>query len=326
MASGKKKHRRNRGEKPGKKISLYLALLLAAICFFLLMCFVFWKIQHKESEKSFQTQKAVTTRESTQETIKEAVNPVNIPKLSEEDTEEAESREKATESTTEEEILYLQGLSEKEAGDVLQEEDLDPENMEQYFVSSEIDEKIFSRIQGLSYKSYCTVPKSDLRYLKVLHYNFDHDIQVGELITNVRLEKDMLEIFQELYEEEYEIEKMYLVDNYGADDTASIEVNNTSCFNFRRVTNGSKLSNHAGGCAIDINPQQNPYVTYDGSSAHWTHSNADAYIDRDGPGDHMIDHSDTCYRIFANHGFSWGGDWNNPKDYQHFEKKVVTYD
>ena len=27
-----------------------------------------------------------------------------------------------------------------------------------------------------------------------------------------------------------------------------------------------------------------------------------------------------AYKLFAKHGFRWGGDWNNPKDYQHFDK------
>lgn len=35
----------------------------------------------------------------------------------------------------------------------------------------------------------------------------------------------------------------------------------------------------------------------------------------------MIDHDDICYQIFVKYGFSWGGDWNSVKDYQHFEKE-----
>ena len=34
----------------------------------------------------------------------------------------------------------------------------------------------------------------------------------------------------------------------------------------------------------------------------------------------QITHEDLCYKLFTEHGFTWGGDWENVKDYQHFEK------
>ena len=104
---------------------------------------------------------------------------------------------------------------------------------------------------------------------------------------------------------------------------ASIDVNNTSCFNYREQTGGGALSNHAYGCAIDLNPMENPYVVYDGDTpVEWAHSNADPYIDRNSGAEHVITHDDVCYQIFAKYGYSWGGDWSNPKDFQHFEKRL----
>ncbi len=92
---------------------------------------------------------------------------------------------------------------------------------------------------------------------------------MGELIVDVELQEDCLEIFRELFEHEYEIQSTCLIDNYwtgdgGTSDFASIEVNNTSAFCYREITGGARLSNHALGRAIDINPQQNPYVSYSG--------------------------------------------------------------
>ena len=129
------------------------------------------------------------------------------------------------------------------------------------------------------------------------------------------------------YDAEYEIQSMHLVDNYWtgdgeSSDSASIDKNNTSCFNYRPVTGGGKLSNHAYGFAIDINPQQNPYVSYRDGKARWSHENANDYIDRSTGLPHVITHEDLAFKVFSAHGFSWGGDWNNPKDYQHFEKKL----
>lgn len=75
--------------------------------------------------------------------------------------------------------------------------------------------------------------------------------------------------------------------------------------------------------AIDLNPQQNPYVWYNSSGqASWSHQNANAYIDRSCGDPHVIVQGDTCYNIFTKYGFSWGGLWGNPIDYQHFEKKA----
>lgn len=216
---------------------------------------------------------------------------------------------------------YLKDIEAYEVGAVISSELIKFECPERYFKSYEISDDIFDRIYKLSYKENCTMPREDLRYLKLLHYGFDGEIHVGELMVNVKVAEEMIEIFTRLFEYKYEVEKMYLVDNYDADDTASIDENNTSAFNFRNVTGGKNLSKHAYGSAIDINPQQNPYVSYKTGKAHWVHTNANAYIERFDQ-DHMITHDDICYRIFKEYGYTWGGDWNEPKDYQHFEKAI----
>ena len=199
--------------------------------------------------------------------------------------------------------------------------------VDEFFYENEIEEgdPVYQRINGKSYKENPNIALSDLRYLKVLHYNFNHEVQVGELIVNKEISTDVLNIFRELFEIEYEIESMYLIDNYwtgnGADtDAASIDANNTSAFCYRKVTGGSGLSNHAYGYAIDINPQQNPYVYRSNGRWKWYHDNADAYIDRTTGDPHMIVKGDKCYEIFVKYGFSWGGEWSNPMDYQHFER------
>ena len=223
---------------------------------------------------------------------------------------------------------YLGDLENIPAGTVVSEEEIDWQNLEQYFKSYEISDSLFQRIYGddKSYKTYCTVPREDLRYIKVLHYGFDGQVLVGELMVNYLLEEDMTSIFQELFENHYQIEKMHLIDDYGADDDLSCLDNNTSCFNYRLVTGGSTLSNHATGCAIDINPVNNPYVTYDSSGEPYVvDDKAVPYLDRTNPeagAMHMITHDDLCYRLFTERGYTWGGDWSNPVDYQHFEKKV----
>lgn len=217
----------------------------------------------------------------------------------------------------------IENLDELAAGTIILPEDIEGGALDNYFVSYLIDNVLFDRIYGLSYKEDCTIPLEELRYLKVLHYGYDQQIYVGELMVNAGLAEDFLEIFKVLYENQYEIEKMLLVDDFGADDNWSIENNNTSAFNYRVSTlDGVTLSNHAYGCAIDINPLQNPYVTYYDWGMDTYFDVSVPYMDREDMSlEHMIDHEDLCYQLFIDHGFTWGGDWENPKDYQHFEKR-----
>ena len=51
------------------------------------------------------------------------------------------------------------------------------------FASSEIDDALFARMYGKSYKADCTVPRSELRYLRVLHRNLAGETLLGELAT-----------------------------------------------------------------------------------------------------------------------------------------------
>lgn len=78
------------------------------------------------------------------------------------------------------------------------------------------------------------------------------------------------------------------------------------CYNWRKMTNSSAMSNHAFGVAIDINQSYNPYVNGTSSS---TWQNA--------PGCYKI--QGDIVTIWKNYGFYWGGDYKNIKDYMHFE-------
>jgi len=191
----------------------------------------------------------------------------------------------------------------------------------QSFCQQEITDSIFARIKGKSYKENCTVPRSELRYLRVMHYNKEGEVLEGELICHQTIANDLLEIFQELYQARYPIERMVLIDEYDADDEASMQDNNTSAFNYRRVSGTRTLSKHARGLAIDINPRYNPYVRNRGGKRLVSPDNGVKYADRSKDFPYKIVKGDLCYRLFKKYGFSWGGDWKNSKDYQHFEKR-----
>ena len=170
------------------------------------------------------------------------------------------------------------------------------------FYISKIPDDIFEKMQGKSYKADCTVPRDELRYVHVLHMGFDGQTKEGELVVNKAIADDVLAIFEELYQADYPIEKVELVDAYNADDEESMSHNNSSAFNFRFISHTTKISKHGLGMAVDINTLYNPYVkTVDGKLSIEP-ANATAYVDRSKDFPYKIDHDDLCYKLFTKYG------------------------
>ncbi|MCD8161483.1 MAG: M15 family metallopeptidase [Clostridiales bacterium] len=222
--------------------------------------------------------------------------------------EASSGAEPEVQALTEEDVLAMA------AGTVLTAEELSGLDADLPFTESALTDEVFARMDGVSYPEGCTVSRDDLRYLRVLHIGFDGEVHLGEMVCNKRISADLLEIFRGLYDARYPIEKMLLIDEYGGDDEASMADNNTSCFNYRTVSGSDHLSAHAYGLAVDVNPLYNPYVT----SAGYFPANSGDYVDRSADTPYKIDETDLCYRLFTDHGFFWGGNWNSVKDYQHF--------
>lgn len=189
------------------------------------------------------------------------------------------------------------------------------------FVATEIPDSVWQQMQGKSYHPNTVIQRGHLRYLKVAHWGFDGKTHIGELICHSSIAQDLLGIFRSLYEAKYPIQQIALPDVYGADDERQMRANNTSCFCYRPIAGSTKLSKHARGLAIDLNPLYNPYykVRKDGKVIVQP-ATAQAYTDRTKKFPYKIDRRDLAYRLFIQHGFHWGGDWKYSKDYQHFEK------
>ena len=183
-----------------------------------------------------------------------------------------------------------------------------------------ISDALFLRMQGRSFPANCTTPRSDLRYLRVLHRNAEDSVLHGELVCNVAIAEDLIDIFRQLYEAHYPIEHIRLIDDYEADDELSMRDNNSSSFCFRVVSGTTKLSKHARGMAVDINTRYNPYVRTRNGRQLVSPDNSLPYVDRTKVFPYKIEEGDLCYRLFIEHGFTWGGHWRTMKDYQHFEK------
>lgn len=165
-----------------------------------------------------------------------------------------------------------------------------------------------------SWTDACPVALEDLAYLRLGFVDFAGAAQTGEMVVAANVADQVIEIFRQLFEAGFPIERMQLVDDYGADDDLSMAANNTSAFNCRAITGGTAFSQHSYGDAIDINPFINPYVRGDLVLPR----EAATYADRANVRPGMIVPGDVVTSAFAAIGWVWGGDWETLKDYQHF--------
>ena len=170
---------------------------------------------------------------------------------------------------------------------------------------------------GLSWHEGCPVGPDQLRLVRMSVLGFDGRVYRGELVVAADVVLDVVGTFAELYYHHYPIERMVTVEKYDADDDASMAADNTSAFNCRAITGGTEWSNHSYGRAIDVNPVRNPYIS--GSGTVYPPNGA-PYVDRTRTDPGLIHAGDSTVQAFERRGWDWGGYWDTPIDYQHFEK------
>lgn len=176
---------------------------------------------------------------------------------------------------------------------------------------------LLARIKAISWHEGCPVPPGDLRELDVSFWNFGGQPATGTLVVHKDVASDLIAIFGELFQHGFMIERMETVENFGGSDDLSMQANNTSAFNCRDVTGQpGKFSNHSWGRAVDINPLTNPYV----KGGQVLPPQGKAFLDRTRAYPGTILPGSFIVRLFERHGWTWGGDWKDVKDYQHFEK------
>ena len=216
----------------------------------------------------------------------------------------------------------LKTLKAWRAGAIVSVEAVKTYGEQRCFVQEAIPDAVFARMEGRSFPKDCTVNRQSLRYLRLLHVDVDGRTRLGEMVCNKSIAADVIDIFRELYRQRYPIHSIKLIDDFNADDEQSMRANNTSSFCFRKVTGSKKLSAHAMGKAIDVNPLYNPYYHRSPSGKITVQpTTAMKYVNRTATFPYKITKTDLMYRLFIARGFKWGGAWNRVKDYQHFEKE-----
>lgn len=212
-------------------------------------------------------------------------------------------------------------LKQWKAGSVVSPKAVEEYGLAQCFGAAPIPDGVFLRMQGKSWPKGCPVARTTLRHVRVLHYDLEGRIRIGELVCHKAIAADLVEIFRELYRHRYPIGSIRLIDDFGANDELSMRANNTSAFCYRRIKGQKRLSAHALGRAVDLNTLYNPCVrrTAAGKTSVQP-ATAGKYTDRKAAFPCKINRDDLAYRLFTAHGFTWGGAWRSVKDYQHFEK------
>jgi len=153
----------------------------------------------------------------------------------------------------------------------------------------------------------------DLAYLDVAHVTFEGGVARGGLVVAAALAPRALELFRRLYQLGFPIRQIKLVDDYGADDDASMAADNSSAFNFRVVAGTNLLSQHALGRAIDINPVENPWRRPD----RILPPQGERFADRTQVRPGMIVRPGPVVAVLDELGWEWGGDWRHAWDDHH---------
>ena len=105
----------------------------------------------------------------------------------------------------------------------------------------------------------------------------------SKLVSQITCHKLVADVFTTAFEEIERADLRQKITSFGG------------CFNFRPQRTGTRLSTHAWGIAIDLNPESN---------AQGTAGNMDPAI----------------VEIFKQAGFSWGGEWEGrSRDPMHFQ-------
>ncbi len=157
-----------------------------------------------------------------------------------------------------------------------------------------------------------------LRLVTFSYINFSGETKSGgRIVVLDAIANHVLMLFNDLRLANFPIERANLMNDYDGVDDLSMDNNNTSSFNDRNIAGSAKISMHAYGAAIDINPKINPFVVRRGTKNIVKPASGASYADRAAKSPGM---AEAVRAIFSDHGFLiWGGDWRNPTDYQHFQ-------
>ena len=147
----------------------------------------------------------------------------------------------------------------------------------------------------------------------VFYCGFDSRRHKGQIVVHRSLVAELQGLFALMEQQRFPVAGVVPIVCFGWSDEASMGADNSSAFNYRFIAGTARLSLHALGQAVDINPMENPVIYPDGRIAP-----AGAVWRPGKPGTFTKDHP--VVLAFRDKGWRWGGDFPHIRDYQHFEK------
>ena len=161
------------------------------------------------------------------------------------------------------------------------------------------------------------------------YLDFNENTQEGTIRVLDAIGPAVQRTFAELYARRFPINVMQAnlqSDVFLAAAQNETDLDNTAAFFCRLLTDSASVSMHAYGAAIDLNPRENPYLGVDPTTGSvrniipkdgWANINRMTYrYGKPVP----IGRSEGIVDVFARNGILyWGGYWNFPIDYMHFE-------
>jgi peptidoglycan L-alanyl-D-glutamate endopeptidase CwlK len=149
--------------------------------------------------------------------------------------------------------------------------------------------------------------------IDVRYCGFDGRLHKGQLVIHRELAGELQGLFLLMEQWRFPVAGAAPIVHFGWSDAASMAADNSSAFNYRPIAGTDRLSRHALGRAVDINPRENPAIYPDNRIAP-----AGAVWQPGQPGTFTKDHP--VVRAFRKKGWSWGGEFTHLRDYHHFEK------
>lgn len=201
--------------------------------------------------------------------------------------------------------------------------------MQKFFKSLLTDSLKNDMIKKKIWSRECPVSMERLNLLTVSYVDFEKkEHNNGNIMVLDVVADNVLEIFKVLFEYKFPINSLKLINDYNGNDDKSMEANNSSAFNFRKILSTNDVSIHSYGLAIDINPLQNPYLinnyTPKKTNVAVYPPQGMEYINRinirKGMVESNLNNKLNVVSLFKQNGFSiWGGEWNEPIDLHHFQ-------
>lgn len=177
-------------------------------------------------------------------------------------------------------------------------------------------ESLDAAVRGLNFPDHV---RETLALVDVDYVSYDDRLHRGQVVIHRQHADDVRSLFASFLRIGFKVFRAVPVSLYSWSDDLSMTANNSSAFNYRFIKDTDRLSNHSFGTALDLNPAQNPYILNTTPGVPPRIFPEGAVYDLSVPGTVTPE----VVTLFRELGWKWGGDWETPIDYQHFEKPIL---